>query len=181
LTLACIRNVESTDVTTKEQPAMTTQLDDLSGRIGDVERLIDERAIVDALYRFAAGQDLDDADLFLSASAGDARLDFTQPAALFEADVPPMYGRAAIAGIMDTLAPLRTTHTVTNPRVRIRGDEADLTALVEAQHVADDRRHLLLKNIYTVRLVRRPAMWVIADLAIRNVWWDGDPSILFPR
>lgn len=160
---------------------MTTQLDDLAERIEDLDRLTDERAIVDALYRFGAGQDQGDSDLFLSAFADDARLDFTQPAALFDSDVPPMYGRAAIAGIMEALAPLRMTHTVTNPRVRIRGDEADLTALVEAQHVAHDRRYLLLKNTYSARLVRRPAMWLIADLVIRNVWWDGDPSVLFPR
>jgi hypothetical protein len=160
---------------------MTTELDDLTQRLDDLDRLTDERAIVDALYRFGAGQDLDDADLFLSAFAEDARLDFTQPASLFDADVPPMVGRAAIAGIMETLAPLRTSHTVTNPRVRIRGDEADLRALVEAQHVAEDRRHLLLKNTYRVRLVRRPATWLIADLVIVNLWWDGDPSVLFPR
>lgn len=95
----------------------------------DVRRLLDRQEVVDALYRFAAGQDLDDAELFLSAFAPDAVLDFTPTAQRFGGDVPVMPDRDAIAGIMDVLAPLDTTHTVTNPRVVLDGDAAQLSAL----------------------------------------------------
>ncbi len=138
--------------------------------------------VVDALYRFAAGQDLKDRDLFLSAFAPDATLDFTQPAERFGADVPVMTGRDTIEGILDTLAPLVTSHTVTNPRVAdLGGGRAGLTALVEAQHVSrtDPQRHLLLKNVYDVTLVPAGDRYVVESMTIRTLWHEGDPSVLF--
>ncbi|HEU5083310.1 MAG TPA: nuclear transport factor 2 family protein [Acidimicrobiales bacterium] len=146
-----------------------------------LERLADTHEVVDALYRFAAGQDSKDDALFRSAFTGDAVLDFTQPAARFDVDLPPMVGLEEIAGILRTLEPLRTTHTVTNPRVDIDGDTATLRALVEAQHVRDERpdEHLLLKNTYELRLVRDLDRWRIQQMVIRNVWHTGDPAVLF--
>jgi hypothetical protein len=35
-----------------------------------------------------------------------------------------MRGRSTIAGILEKLAPLDTTHTVTNPRITLDGDRA---------------------------------------------------------
>lgn len=165
--------------TTTDDPT----IDDLATIDAEVRALRDEQAIVDALYRFAAGQDLKDDALFLWAFAPDAVLDFTHPARRFGADIPIMDGRETIAGIMTTLAPLDTTHTVTNPRVVVHGDRADLSALVEAQHVtrAEPHRHLLLKNVYDVDLTRQGPQWVIQRLVIRNVWHDGDPTVLFGR
>lgn len=146
-----------------------------------VQDLRDRHEVVDALLRFAAGQDLDDRDMFLSAFAADATLDFTQPAQRFGVELPVMPDRATIAGILDTLAPLDTTHTVTNPRVDLDGDRAHLAALVEAQHVtkAEPHRHILLKNTYDVDLSRDGEHWVMDRMVIRTVWHDGDPSVLF--
>ena len=141
-------------------------------------------AIVDALYRFGAGQDRHDPELFASAFSADARLDFTGPALLLGVSLPVFEGRAVIVqAIMATTQGLDTTHTVTNPRVTsYDGERATLFALVEAQHLPrhDHRRHLLLKNIYQVRLSRRDDGWVIDDLHIRNVWMTGDPAVLLP-
>jgi hypothetical protein len=146
-----------------------------------VQQLRDRQEVVDALYRFGAGQDLRDRELFLSAFAPEAVLDFTQPASRFGAAVPVMHGRGAIEGILTTLEPLATTHTVTNPRVVLDGDRARLWALVEAQHVlrAQPHRRLLLKNTYDVDLVRRDGVWVVTAMTIRTVWSDGDASVLF--
>jgi|RhiMethySRZTD1v2_1073278.scaffolds.fasta_scaffold00408_16 quercetin dioxygenase-like cupin family protein len=148
---------------------------------GTLDRLRDTQEVVDALYRFAAGQDLKDRGLFLSAFAPHATLDFTQPAARFGTDIPVMPDRAAIAGILDTLEPLVTSHTVTNPRATVSGDRASLSALVAAQHVSRDapHRHLLLENVYDVALVRDGDHFVIEAMTIRNLWSDGDPSVLF--
>jgi ketosteroid isomerase-like protein len=146
-----------------------------------VRELVDQRDVLDALLRFGAGQDLRDEALFRSAFAPDAVLDFTQPAERFGATVPPMKGIEEIARILTTLEPLHTTHTVTNPRVEVDGDTAQLFALVEAQHVRrdDPQRHLLLKNVYWVELSRAGARWVIDAMTIDNVWYDGDPAVLF--
>ena len=146
-----------------------------------VQQLRDRQEVIDALYRFGAGQDLRDRQLFLSAFSPDAVLDFTQPADRFGAAVPVMHGRETIAGILTTLEPVAMTHTVTNPRVVLEGDRAHLWALVEAQHVlrAQPHRHLLLKNTYDVDLVRRDEAWVITVVTIRTVWSDGDGAVLF--
>ena len=157
---------------------MTTSHLDLEAAVSE---LIDQRDALDALLRFGAGQDLRDEALFRSAFADDAVLDFSQPAERFGAVVAPMKGIDEIARILITLAPLDTTHTVTNPRVDIDGETARAFALVEAQHVRRDEpaRRLLLKNVYWVELSRAGARWVIDAMTIDNVWYDGDPAVLF--
>jgi SnoaL-like domain len=145
----------------------------------------DDRAeIVDALYRFGAGQDLHDAALFESAFAEHAELDFTGPARRLGVTLPVFVGRRSIAEtILSTTSRLDTTHTVTNPRITTYdGQHATLFALVEAQHLprGDHSRHLLLKNIYTARLSKRAQQWVVDHMKIDNVWFTGDPKVLFP-
>ncbi|MEV4131948.1 nuclear transport factor 2 family protein [Dactylosporangium sp. NPDC049742] len=148
-----------------------------------VEALRDRTEIVDALYRFGLGQDLKDRDLFASAFAADAELDFRPAAARWGADVPLMTGRDSIVGTILAMFAGRvdTTHVVTNPRVRIDGDRADLTAIVEAQHLltADHGTFALLKNLYDVELVRDGSRWVVRRMRIANVWYTGDPAAIF--
>jgi ketosteroid isomerase-like protein len=147
------------------------------------DTLVDMHNIVDALYRFAAGQDRRLPELFESAFAADAVVDFTQPAARFGVVLPAFVGRKPIADtILGTTAALITTHTVTNPRVSVAGDRAYMTALVEAQHVLrrDPSRYLLLKNHYTVSLSRSGPTWLIDHMLIENAWHSGEPEVLFP-
>lgn len=144
----------------------------------------DQLAIVDALYRFGAGQDLRDRALFESAFTENATLDFTGPAWRLGASIPVFEGRHAIAEtIFAAIGGLDTTHTVTNPRVTTcDGEHATLFALVEAQHLprGEHARRLLLKHIYTVELSRRGTQWQIGHMQIDMVWFDGDPTGLFP-
>lgn len=143
----------------------------------------DHVAIVDALYRFGAGQDLCDRALFESAFAHDAVLDFTQPAKRLGVDIPVFKSLAGIADtVFATIEGLDTTHTVTNPRITdYDGRHATLTALVEAQHLphGDHSRRLVLKNICRVELSRAVDAWVMDHVRIENVWMDGDPKVLF--
>jgi hypothetical protein len=144
----------------------------------------DRAEIIDALYRFGAGQDLRDRRLFDSAFSLRAKLDFTGPARRLGASIPVLEGRQAIGDtIFANLENLDTTHTVTNPRVtEYDGRRAKLSALVEAQHLPrdDHKRHLLLKNIYTLSLSKVNDAWMIEHLRIDNVWLSGDPAVLFP-
>ena len=144
----------------------------------------DRAAIVDALYRFGAGQDLRDPELFESAFAPTATVDFTGPARRLGVSIPVFEGRRAIAEtILGATRGLDTTHTVTNPRVTAYdGQHATLFALVEAQHLprGDHSRHLLLKNVYTVDLSRAGDDWLIDRMRIETVWGTGDASVLFP-
>lgn len=139
----------------------------------------DRAAIIDALSRFGAGQDLHDRSLFESAFSPDATVDFTGPAQRLGVTIPVFEGQQAITDtILSTTSGLDTTHTVTNPHVTAYdGAHATLFALVEAQHLprGDHSRHLLLKNIYTVELSREDTQWVIDHMRIDLVWLTGDP------
>lgn len=142
----------------------------------------DHTGIIDALYRFGAGQDTGNPALFASAFARNATLDFTQPAARLGREMPVLEGRDHIVQtIMHSVSGLDTTHTVTNARVDLQGERATLWALVEAQHLpkGNHSSHLLLKNIYTVVLVKEEGAWVMEHLKIDNVWSHGDPAVLF--
>jgi SnoaL-like domain len=155
-----------------------------SATTSDLAGVLRDRAeIIDALYRFGLGQDLADKELFASAFAADAELDFRPAAARWEASPPLMSGRDTIVTtILDGFAGrVDTTHQVTNPRVVVDGDTARLTAMVEAQHLltADHTTYALLKNLYDVDLVRDDERWVMSRVRIDNVWYVGDPVAIF--
>ena len=141
----------------------------------------DKLAVIDALYRFAAGIDLRDKTLLSSALAENAISDFRPAAAKAGFEYPVIEGRDIIvAALTASLANLDTTHSVTNPRVTIDGDTAWLDALVEAQHVSQDdhTRSYLMKNRYDVELARKDDGWVITRNTVDNVWRSGDMSVL---
>lgn len=141
----------------------------------------DRLAVVETLHRFAAGIDQRDDDLLASAFAEDAVSDFRPAAAKAGFEYPVLQGRAAIvAALSGSLAEIDTTHSVSNPRVRLDGDSARLDALVEAQHLPrhDHSRHYLMKNRYEVDLVRREGAWLIRHMVIDNMWITGDPAVL---
>lgn len=141
----------------------------------------DQFAVIDTLYRFAAGVDQKDPALLASSFAEHAVSDFGPAAAKAGFAYPVLEGRANIvATLMAALAALDTTHSVSNPRATIDGDTARLDALVEAQHVSqsDPARHYLMKNRYDVQLVRDGAGWLIERVTVDNVWRTGDPAVL---
>jgi len=146
-----------------------------------VSSATDQLAVIDALYRFAAGIDLNDRDLLASSFADDAVSDFRAAAAKAGFDYPVLEGRDTIVNALSTsLTSLDTTHSVSNPRVSIDGDTARMEAMVEAQHVPQNNpsMHYLMKNRYDVQLIRQGDAWVIKHVAIDNVWRDGDPAVL---
>ncbi|MET0235919.1 MAG: nuclear transport factor 2 family protein [Kibdelosporangium sp.] len=138
--------------------------------------------IVDALYRFGAGQDRRDKALFASAFAADAELDFQPAAGNWGGTAPVMTGREAIVDtIFQVLAGVDTTHVVTNPRVTVDGDAARLTAIVQAQHLmsTDHSKFALLTNYYETELVRAGHRWVLRRIRIENSWYEGEPTRFF--
>jgi septum formation inhibitor-activating ATPase MinD len=145
------------------------------------QEIADKFAVVETLYRFAAGIDLRDNELLASAFAEDAVSDFGPAAAKAGFEYPVLEGRDTIVSALSgSLGQVDTTHSVSNPRVSIDGDSAHMDALVEAQHVLqnDHSRHYLMKNRYDVVLVRQGALWLIQRVTIDNVWRTGDPAVL---
>ncbi len=163
-----------------ETHAVTAPADNPTALLAELR---DRTEIVDALYRFALGQDLKDKELFASSFAEDAELDFRPAAAKWGAAPPVMAGRETIVTTVLGLFTGRvdTTHQVTNPRIAIDGDTARLSALVEAQHLlsADHSTYALLKNPYEVDLVRDGARWLMRRVVIHNTWFTGEPTAIF--
>ncbi|AJZ97435.1 hypothetical protein PFLUOLIPICF7_23340 [Pseudomonas simiae] len=147
----------------------------------DSQEIADKFAVIETLYRFAAGIDLRDNELLASAFAEDAVSDFGPAAAKAGFEYPVLQGRDTIVSALSgSLGQVDTTHSVSNPRVSINGDSAHMNALVEAQHVLqnDHSRHYLMKNRYDVELVRQGGLWLIERVTIDNVWRTGDPGVL---
>jgi SnoaL-like domain len=150
---------------------MTTSLSELNDRY----------EVIDALHRFAIGIDTKDLTLLESAFTSDAIADFTPAATKVGMEFPVLTGREAIVSALSQfLASYTTSHTVGNARAQIKGDTANLYALIEAQHVplSDRSRHFLFKNQYTINLVREGNLWLIKHLHIENLWTDGDLKVI---
>ena len=156
-----------------------------TSRAADSSDRTEADAVLDALYRFGLAQDRRDdpgaRELFESAFTEDAELDFRPAAKKCGIHVPLMRGRSMITDIIMSPATLiETTHVVTNPRIRIDGNGARLTALVEAQHLpkGNHSRHALLKNLYAVEAVRESDLWRMRQVYIDCVWFTGDPAVI---
>ena len=150
---------------------MTTSLSELNDRY----------EVIDALHRYAIGLDTKDLTLLESAFTSDAVADFTPAATKVGMEFPLLTGREAIVSALSQfLANYTTSHTVGNARAQVKGDIANLYALVEAQHVplSDRSRHFLFKNQYTINLVREGNLWLIKHLHIENLWTDGDLKVI---
>jgi hypothetical protein len=144
----------------------------------------DRLEIADAVYRYTAGMDLNNLELIASAFTADAVADFTPAARKLKQDFPVLQGRDTIVqAMLGTVCKLDTTHSVTNPRIELRGDTAKLYALSEAQHLPpqDHSRHFLMKSWYDVDLVRDGEGWRIRRITIDAVWHTGDPGIILGR
>lgn len=145
--------------------------------------LRDRTEILDALYRFALGQDLKNAELFGSAFAADAELDFRPAAARWGGRPPVTAGRDTIVTtiLAGFTGRVDTSHQIANPRITLDGDTARLTALVEAQHLLTEDHSVfaLLKNLYSTELVRDGRRWAVSRMRIDNLWYFGDPTAIF--
>lgn len=149
--------------------------------VSPTQSTTDTLGVIDALHRFAAGIDLRDTALLSSALAENAVSDFGPAAAKAGFSYPVLEGKDRIVNALTgSLGGLDTTHSVTNPRVSVKGDQAHLEALVEAQHVSqkDHARHYLMKNRYQVELSRQGDLWLIERVTVDNVWRTGDPALL---
>jgi hypothetical protein len=147
----------------------------------NLQETADKFAVIETLYRFAAGLDQRDNELLASAFAVDAISDFRPAGKKAGFEYPVLEGREIIiAALTGSLGQIDTTHSVSNPRVTLNGDQAVMDALVEAQHLPsnDHSRHYLMKNRYDVELIRQDDIWVIQRVTIDNIWRTGDPTVL---
>lgn len=146
-----------------------------------MDGVADRLAIADTLYRFAAGLDEKNAEMFAAVFAQDAVHDFSPGARAMGMEFTPVTGRDNIVNaFLPSLAEQTTSHSINNIRIDLDGDEARALTLTDATHLTrpDHDRKVFAKNRYTIDLIREGDSWVITHLVIENVWWEGDLSVL---
>jgi SnoaL-like domain len=143
-------------------------------------------AILDAIYRYTAGLDYCDAELLESSLTKSAVVDLTPATRKIGLDFPVLESReTVVSALIAAVGPLDTSHVVTNPRITVMGDTAELRCYAQAQHFLpgegpDPARttHALMMNRYRAELTRDGQQWRISRLTIDNAWFEGDPAVL---
>ena len=141
----------------------------------------DTLAVADALYRFGAALDREDFERIDSVFDEDAVIDFGPCGRKLGLDYASVVGRPEIIGFLRRQHEAqRTTHVVTNARVRLEASGATLQALVDATHIAraDSSRRFRMMNWYDAELVCDERLWRVRRLVIDNAWFEGDPNVL---
>ncbi len=141
----------------------------------EVQRIVDERSIVDVAVRYCWVLDTRNWDDLRSVFLDDAR------ATLGEAR--DLVGVEAIAArCREALAPLDASqHIVATHQVTVDGDQATHRCYVHAQHHrrgARDGKNYVVGGRYDDRLVRTADGWRIAERTLTVLWTDGNRGVL---
>ena len=152
--------------------------------------LTTREAIADALYRAVLGIDTNDLPLFKSACV-DLK-DFTF--AINNSEMAgEMTGEDFVLGKMfNSVGPMDTTHTISNIRIDVRGEEAEeasMTCHAVAQHYRKGEgpdpstKKLVSGGIYDVELVKdgSDGLWKMKRWALNLVWREGDAEVMAGR
>jgi hypothetical protein len=152
----------------------------------DSSFLAERAAVIDALYRYAAGLDDGDEQMLVSALTEDAIVDLTPAVTKLGMAFPVLEAREVIVStLLAAVGPLDTSHSISNVRLQVDGDRAELRCYAQAQHFLPGEgpdpakaRHALMMNRYQCSLRHDSPDWRIARLTIDLVWFDGDPAVL---
>ena len=140
----------------------------------------DERLdLIDVLYRFARGIDTRDFALYRSVFADEIELDYSSYRAenvgRWKADDWVARAARLFPGFHATM------HAISNPIATIEGDEASLTASVQAHHVVlveGVTRSYVIAGMYRDRLARTADGWRITHKCLEVWWTDGDADVM---
>lgn len=143
----------------------------------------DRDGVIDAVTRLVEGIDFGDEDLLRSAFTEDAVFDLSG----VDSGFTPYVGREeAVRRLLDTVGlAMDTFHALTNIRVHIDGDTAQLTCYVLGQHhrlghgrSIEYQDYFLVGNRFEVDLVRdRDSGWLIRQHLVSARWVNGNPLV----
>lgn len=151
-----------------------------------LQGLTDREAVVDAVLRALYAIDDNDWDLFQTAFTADAIFDLT-PVNKIGREFSETHGRDAIvAQLKDSVGKMDTGHCLSNWRIQLNGDTAEMTAYGLAQHFRQGEGPdptkdtcFLMCNRYKCTLVRaEEGLWRCQRFVIDNQWCHGDPSVM---
>jgi 3-phenylpropionate/cinnamic acid dioxygenase small subunit len=144
-----------------------------------VEELTDRLAVTDVMYRFAAGLDGRDWELYRSVFTDEFDLDYSSYRAENKGRWRADDWVARAASLFPGLD--ASQHAITNVRVSLAGDTAQVLADVRADHVlvVDG-----VAEVYTVcgryddGLVRTADGWRICRKSLHLRWSEGDAGLM---
>ncbi len=139
----------------------------------------DFMAVCDLKYRYAAGIDTRDWDLYRSIFTDTVDIDFSsysgRPPATMTAD-------EWVAGVQPLFTGLAATqHSMTNPRVQAEGDRAALSMYMQAEHILDHddpSAWFTIGGFYTDRAVRTSGGWRLTAVKLTVFWRRGRFDIM---
>jgi ketosteroid isomerase-like protein len=139
-----------------------------------VQRLLDERSIIDVCVRYATA--IDDRDwarlhsCFLPDAVG-----------IYHADRRLDGAEAIVETIRTAVTPLsRTQHLVGTFVVDVHGDEASSSCYLHAQHVragVPGGEKYVIAGRYVDRWARTQDGWRIRERRLDRWWTDGNPTV----
>lgn len=140
--------------------------------------------LVDVRYRYAAGIDLLDWDLYRSIFCEEIEV-----AMMAVADrAPPRAATTSADGWVERVKGLvpglaATQHSMFNPRAEVRGHDVVLQTYMQAEHFLDfesDDGWYSIGGYYTDGFRQTSVGWRIASLRLTLFWHRGNPKVL-PR
>lgn len=105
----------------------------------------------------------------------------------FSSSYGEVHGRKAISErLMERVGKaLDTTHMATNIRCTVKGDTAELSSCVLAQHFRcgqgpspEYQDYYMFGNEYTAKLVREDELWKMSHVTIAPAWTQGNPDVM---
>ena len=146
----------------------------------NADGLTDRDAAIDALTRFAIALDDNDRDLLAGSLTENMVMDLT-PFQKVGMNYSTTEGREVVTNqLIKAVGPLDSTHHLSNFRVKVTGDKADLSCYVLAQHFRNSQGassefqdSYLMGNRYSATVVRAGDVWKIENLVIHPAWTQG--------
>jgi hypothetical protein len=139
----------------------------------------DYRAVCEVVYTFAEGLDSRDWQLYRSVFTSEIEIDYS----FFHAGQKGTVSADDwVSNVERRLSRLDATqHSMSNPRTRLSGTQAECTMYVQAQHVVaidGAKAWCTVGGQYTFRLVRGADRWLIRSVALMGRWITGDERVL---
>jgi hypothetical protein len=151
----------------------------------EITAFTDRDGIVDAVTRIVEGIDFGNEELLRSAFTEDAVFDLGGIHPSIHSFEPYVGRGAVVRTLMETVGTeMDTFHALSNIRVRVDGDTAQLTCYLIGQHhrtgegpSVEFQDHLLLGNRFETDLVRdHDHVWLVRRNRVTSRWSVGNPA-----
>lgn len=141
----------------------------------------DKTAVAETVYKYATAIDNRDWELYRSIFADTVMFDFTSYAPRLQR------GEMSAEKWISNLKPLftglaATQHSMSNPSVYLRGNQAKITMRIQAHHIYDENdpaSWFTIGGYYYDTLTKTKAEnWLLTGVTLNVLWRSGNPAIM---